>query len=278
MHELLRLKNVEGAIPAFNVFGYEDAITVVEAAEEVHAPVILATNKIAIDHMPIKILSKILISIAESASVPVVVHLDHGASFEIVAEAIMNGYTSVMYDGSHLPLEENIRRTKEIVHLAHACNIPVEAEIGSVGYKNLNEGQFTEPEEAKVFAEETGVDILAVSIGTVHRMEKQSAKVNFDLLRKIEDVVHVPLVLHGSTGVTDEDMKKLIKHRFVKVNIGTALRIAFGHSLRDQLEENPLEFDRIVLFQQPMKEVKKVAKNKLTLLNASLYFSEQTKY
>lgn len=257
------------AIPAFNVFGYEDAAAVVRAAEEVNAPVILATNLAAVAHMPFAYIAPLLRRVAEEAQVPVVVHLDHGKSAEYVAEAIAHGYTSVMYDGSQLPLEDNIRVTREIVRLAEASGVSTEAEIGSVGYSDpsLNlKREYSDPDEAKRFAEATGVDALAVSIGTVHRMETQGAPIDFDRLARIEAKVAAPLVLHGSTGVADEDLRRLAATRIAKVNIGTALRMAFGRTLRREMESYPDEFDRIRLFREPMEAVRLAALGKYRIL------------
>lgn len=257
------------AIPGFNVFGYEDAVAVVRAAEELNTPVILMTNKVAVSHMPIDLLAKILRSVAESAKVPVCVHLDHATDFETIAKAIKAGYTSVMFDGSQLPFEENIEKTREVVRLAHACNVTVEAEIGAVGYSdpalNVN-ARYTEPEEAKTFAEKTGVDALAVAIGTLHRMETQGAEIQYDRLDAIEKLTDTPLVIHGSTGIKDEDLRKIAKYSVAKVNIGTALRMVFGNTMREEMTNNPKEFDRINLFQKPMVEVQKEAKKKMELL------------
>jgi fructose-bisphosphate aldolase class II len=265
------------AVPAFNVFGYEDAKAVIAAAEELDAPVILATNKVATAHMPIHILARILIGLAEEASVPVVVHLDHGKDYDTVAEALKSGYSSVMYDGSQLSFEENARTTKEIVKMAHAFGVPIEAEIGSVGYSDpsLGTGALTDPEEAKVFAEETGVDALAVAVGTLHRMEAQTATVQFDRLEQIQQVVAVPLVMHGSTGIPDTDLKKLTQTNIGKVNIGTALRMAFGSTLRQEMEVKPEAFDRIALFEKPMEAVKQEALRKMKLLNMDQYRTRQ---
>jgi len=262
------------AVPAFNIFGFEDAKAVIDAAEELHSPVILATNKVAITHMPIEILGKMLTQLAERANVPVVVHLDHGNDYETVAQAIKAGYSSVMYDGSQLPFEDNINTTKEIVKMAHAFGIPVEAEIGSVGYSDPSLGikaTLTDPLEAKEFAERTGVDALAVAVGTLHRMEEQSAEIQFDLIEQIQKVVHVPLVMHGSTGIPDDDLKKIVKTNFGKVNIGTAIRMAFGNTLRYEMENNPNAYDRIDLFQASIQAVKQEAKKKIELLNAHTY-------
>ncbi|MCT4619896.1 MAG: class II fructose-bisphosphate aldolase [Marinisporobacter sp.] len=257
------------AVVGFNVFGYEDASAVIRAAEKLNAPVILMSNKDAVDYMPLEIYADLFCRLAKNAKVPVCVHLDHAKSYDLIARAIKAGYTSVMYDGSQLPLEENIKNTKEVVKLAKALDVSVEAEIGSVGYSNPEiaiKGVYTKPEEAEIFAKETGVDILAVSIGNVHRMEEQGAKIQYDLLKEIQEVVPVPIVVHGSTGILDEDMKKLITYRIGKVNIGTALRMAFGHTLRKEMEEKPNAFDRLELSKAPMEAVEKAAFEKLKLL------------
>ncbi len=175
-----------------------------------------------------------------------------------------------MYDGSSLSFEENVKKTKEIVKLAHSFDIPIEAEIGSVGYSDPNlgiSGELTDPSEAKEFAERTGVDALAVAVGTVHRMENQSAKIQYDLIEQIQALVSVPLVMHGSTGLPDEELKKIAGMHFGKVNIGTAIRMSFGKTLRNELTANPLAFDRIELFNKPMQAVKQEAIHKMKLLN-----------
>jgi fructose-bisphosphate aldolase class II len=262
------------AIPAFNVFGYEDAKAVIEAAEELNAPVILMSNKDAVAHMPVRYYGSLFREMAQDAKVPVCIHLDHGKDFELAAQAIQGGYTSVMYDGSQLPLDENIKNTKEIVRMAHACDVSVEAEIGSVGYNDPNiqaKAIYTEPEEAEKFAKETGVDALAVAIGTLHRMQTQAAEIQYDRLEEIQKRMDTPIVIHGSTGVKDEDLKKLTTYRVAKVNIGTALRMAFGNTMREEMNKNPKEFDRLKFFKKPMEEVKKAAKEKYLLLG----FKEQ---
>lgn len=262
------------AVPAFNVFGYEDANSVIKAAEALNAPVILATNKVAITEIPIEILGNMLTRLAEQSSVPVVVHLDHGADYETVAQALKAGYSSVMYDGSQLPFEENIQTTKEIVKMAHSFGIPVEAEIGSVGYSDPHinmKHTLTDPKEAKEFVERTNIDALAVAVGTLHRMEEQSADIQYSLIEEIQLLVNIPLVLHGSTGVSDEDLRKITKTKFGKVNIGTALRMAFGNTLRQEFKANPDAYDRIELFRNPWEAVTQQAKIKIELLNTSKY-------
>lgn len=260
------------AIPAFNVFGYEDAKAVIDAAEELRAPVILATNKVAIHHMPIDVIGAMLGKMAKKASVPVVVHLDHGQDYETVAKAIAAGYSSVMYDGSALPFEENVKNTKDVVKLGHGFGVSVEGEIGSVGYSDAarNHGRLTDPQEAKEFAERTGVDALAVAVGTTHRMETQSASVDYPLIETIQGLVRQPLVMHGSTGLPDKALRQISQMHFCKVNIGTAIRMRFGHSLRKAMQEKPNVFDRLELMKEPMREVKEEAINKMKLLQANL--------
>jgi fructose-bisphosphate aldolase class II len=257
------------SVAAFNVFGYEDAKAVIDAAEECNAPVILMTNKDAVEFMNVKYYAKLFGAMAEDATVPVCIHLDHAKDYRLIAQAIKAGYTSVMYDGSQLSLEENIKNTKELVKLANACNVSIEAEIGSVAYSDKNLGVksvYTEPKEAEYFAKETKVDALAVAIGTLHRMEVQEAVIQYDRLKKIIELIDTPIVIHGSTGVKDEDLKKLTNYNVGKVNIGTALRMAFANTLRAEMEQNPKIFDRIKLFTKPMEEVKKTAIEKMKLL------------
>ncbi len=257
------------AVAAFNIFGFEDAAAVVAAAEELKEPVILMANRDAVTHMPLPVLGKIMTYLAQQASVPVCVHLDHSTSFDTIKEAIDAGFTSVMFDGSQLPMEVNISITRQVVNYAHPLGITVEGEIGSVGYSDpaiQAKTVFTEPEEALFFAESTKVDCLAVSIGTVHRMEQQAANLQFDRLKEIRDKVSVPLVIHGSTGVADSDLTKLSQSGAMKINIGTSLRMAFGKTLRKAMEDNPSAYDRIKLFQEPMKAVCQTAKTKMLTL------------
>ncbi|MHA6260206.1 class II fructose-bisphosphate aldolase [Sporosarcina sp. CAU 1771] len=260
--------NGDYALAAFNVFGYEDAAAIIEAAEEMNAPILLATNKLAIDHGTIVYWGKMLRSLADNASVPVSVHLDHAKDYQTVAQAIKSGYTSVMYDGSHLPFEENVANTREIVKMAQAFGIVVEAEIGKLSYMDIegHETEYTDPEEAKLFAEQTDTDWLAVSVGTVQRMQTQDAVIQFDRLKEIEERIDLPIVIHGSTGISDADMKKLVKTNVAKLNIGTAIRLAFGQALSEEVKNNPNEYDRLKLFAAPMEMVKQEAKQKLSLL------------
>ena len=273
---LVNLKEVIGmadrenrGVAAFNVFGCEDAKAVVLAAEETGRPVALMANKDAVAHMGVKMIGMIMREVAQEAKVPVCVHLDHATQLEVIEGAIKAGYTSVMFDGSQLPFEENVRLTRQVVAMAGPENVSVEAEIGAVGYSDKTIpfcARYTEPEEAKSFYDATGVDALAVAVGTVHRMEQQSACLQFDRLQRIAQMAKVPLVIHGSTGVADEDLTRLVQNGARKINLGTTLRMTFGAALRRQFEEDAHVFDRIQLYKRCMEDVRCKAKEKLLLI------------
>lgn len=256
-------------IAGFNVFGYEDARAVIEGAEEKGAPVVLLTHKAARDYMPIEYTASLFKTMAEKARIPVCLQLEHAKDFSLIEKAINLGYTSVMYDGSQLPLEENIENTKKVIQLAHSFDVSVEAEIGSVAYEDIyqdNASIYTSPEDAEKFVNETKVDALAIAIGTVHRQQKQSAQIQYKRLSEIEKVTNTPLVLHGSSGISHEDLNKLSKTNISKVNIGTALRVAFGNALKEEvLDENHL-YNRKDLFKSPIQAVKETVIQKLSAL------------
>ncbi len=248
-------------VAGFNVFGYEDAVEIVRAAEDARQPVLLMTNRDACNEMDVEHWGALLTSIAKSTAVPVGVHLDHCSDKEVIFRAIHAGYASVMYDGSRLPLIENIRNTRDIVDYAHHNNVMVEGEIGYVPYLDKKETEivFTEPEEAKQLAEESGVDLLAVSVGNVHRLTDKKVKINFSLVNEIEALCSTPLVIHGASGITSEDIAELKKHNFGKINIGTVIRQEFGSALRQEMASKPDEFDRLKLMRTPREKVYKKA-------------------
>lgn len=265
-------------VGGFNVYGLEDAKAVIDAAEQMRAPTILMINKLALSVIPTEYWGGALKGLAERAAVPVCLHLDHASDFQTVKKAIDTGFDSVMYDGSQLPLDDNIKNTKEIVEYAHKNGKIVEAEIGAVGYSDRNAAEykaaFTDPDEAAVFAEATGVDWLAVSIGNVHRMKSDHAKIDFDLLKQIEKQVSIPLVVHGSTGISDPDLERLGETTVAKCNIGTSLRLAFGCTLREEILANPDLFDRTEMFRHPLACVKQAVIDKMKVLSLE-GFAEQ---
>jgi len=236
------------AVAGLVVLGWEDARAYVAAAEAEGAPVILQAGPGCRAHTPLPILGTMFRHLAEQASVPIVAHLDHGYTVAECAEAIECGFTSVMFDGSKLPLADNIAQTKAIAKMAHAAGVSIEGEIGVVGYADRAMSHGTNPEEARQFAAETGIDAMAISIGNVHLQTTQNAAVDLELLRSIELVTDVPLVLHGSSGIPASARRDLaLKTRVCKFNVGTELRQVFGSSLRSEMARNPAEFDRIKL-------------------------------
>lgn len=256
-------------VPAFNVFGYEDAKIVIEVAESLNAPAILMTNRDATKFMDVKYYGALLGNMATDSSTDVCVHLDHGKNKSEIATAIKANYSSVMYDGSDLPLEENIKIAKELSEYCKACDVSFEVEVGCVAYSNPDikvEEKLTEPEEVERMQKEAGIDCVAVAVGNVHKMQEKHGIIDFERLRAINNLNSIPLVIHGSTGISDEQVSRMRYYGIGKMNIGTAVRMAFGHTLRDYLNENPKSFDRIEVVQKPMEEMRKVIEEKYRLL------------
>lgn len=221
------------AVGAFNVENLEMVQAVVEAAEELHFPVILQTTPSTVKYADLEYFYAMVRTAAEKASVPVVMHLDHGNSFDLAMRALRAGYTSIMIDGSHESFEDNIAVSKAVAAACHPSGVPVEAELGKVGGKedDLDGGDgdpYTNPAEAKAFVEATGVDSLAVAIGTAHGVYKGIPKLDLERLAEIRKVVSIPLVLHGTSGVPDDTVRECIRRGICKVNYATDLRIAFS--------------------------------------------------
>lgn len=227
--------------------GWEDARAYTAAAEAEGCPVILQAGPGARAHMPLPIWAKMLRYLSETASVPVVVHLDHGASYEDCRIAIEEGFSSVMYDGSLSSLSENIENTAKIVSMARAAGVSCEGEIGVVGYAQGAASRGTDPAEAARFAAETGVDAMAVSVGNVHLQKVRSVGLDIEKIDKIREVCPTtPLVIHGGSGVPLAQRTRLARTSAIaKFNIGTELRQTFGNSLRTTLQTHPDRFDRI---------------------------------
>ncbi|MCU0827781.1 MAG: class II fructose-bisphosphate aldolase [Tabrizicola sp.] len=239
------------AVPGFVCLGWEDARAYAQAAEAERAPVILQAGPGARAHMPVTVWGAMFQALAESVKVPVVAHLDHGADLEECRAGLEAGFTSVMFDGSRLPLEENIRQTAEVARMAHHAGISCEGEIGFVGYAEGVASQGTDPEEAARFAAETGVDALAVSVGNVHLQRQAGAGLDLARLSAIEARTAVPLVIHGGSGVPLAQRAELAAgSRIAKFNIGTELRQTFGNALRATLAQDRDVFDRIAILRQ----------------------------
>ena len=226
--ELFKENEGKGAVGAFNLHCFEMLPAMIQAAEELNVPIIIQTSLGTAEYIGFEPLIAAVKALAEKSSVNVALHMDHCKSIEALKKAIDLGYSSVMYDGSALPIEENIKNTQEVVAYAHAHGVSVEGEIGSIG--GAEEGvvvekdaaMYTKPEDALHYVNETHVDALAVSIGTTHGQFKSKAKINYELLTELKAKLGpVGLVLHGGTGVSDEDMKRCVREGMKKINVGT---------------------------------------------------------
>lgn len=236
-----------GAVPCINVFGFEDALAITEVAEALELPVIMATNKDMVDMLGVETLAGMLLPIIRRSPAKICLHLDHCYEESIVYQAMHAGYSSVMYDGSQLPLHENIRRTRQVVEVAKALGVSVEGEIGSVPYsegRDHIQSIYTEPEQAAEYATESGIDAVAIAVGNIHRLKAPGCDIDYERLQQIEDVVEIPLVIHGTSGIYEADLQRLKQTRVAKFNVGTSLRQVIGHSLRAAMLAEPEQFDR----------------------------------
>ena len=282
MKELLTIaKENKFAVPAFNIGSLEILRAVMEVAEETNSPVILEIHPLEIEYLtdPFVLTVK---EYAHKSKVPVVIHMDHGSNIYDVMRSIKNGYTSVMIDASNLPYEENVALTKQVVELAHKVNVSVEAEIGTIGAMNYEtEGVdnvlYTYPEQAKDFVKRTGIDCLAVAIGTAHGLYPKNftPKLNLELLKILNKEVNIPLVLHGGSGNPDEEVTASVSLGVSKVNISSDVKSVFFKKCHELLNENPNQYEPCDLFPKCIDESKKVIYHKLNVLNtigkANLY-------
>jgi fructose-bisphosphate aldolase class II len=258
------------AVAGVVCLGWEDMRAFVTAAELERAPIILQAGPACREHTPLPVLARMFRYLAENASVPVVAHLDHSYSAEECRQAIAEGFTSVMYDGSRKPLRENIAETASIVAMAHAAGISCEGEIGFVGYAGGAESAGTDPAEADLFASETGVDAMAISVGNLHLQQSQGGKLDEDRLRAIEAVTEVPLVIHGGSGVPASQRLALAAgSRICKFNVGTELRMAFGAALREAVNRDPSRFDRVAILKETHSPVVEATRHVLRGLGSA---------
>lgn len=274
--EILDKAHKEGyAVGAFNVNNMEILQAVIAAAEEERSPVIIQTSEGAIKYAGIDFLSVMVQLAAQKASVPVALHLDHGTTYETIVGCIRNGWTSVMIDGSHHPIEENIAVTNEIIKIAHACGVSVEAELGRLGGVEDNisvdekDARFTHPDEAVKFVKETGVDSLAIAIGTAHGKYKGEPKLDLERLDTIKKLVNIPIVLHGASGVPEDAIKKAVTLGVNKINIDTDVRVAFTEGVKSVIVNKPEEYDPRKICSPAKEEMKKVVKAKMKLFGCS---------
>lgn len=243
---VLAAKEAGTAVGAFNVILLEHAEALVAGAEKSHLPVILQISENCVNyHKALKPISVATIAIAEAASVPVSVHLDHAESEDLVKEALDLGYDSIMFDGSKLPYEENVAASLRVAQYCKSYGATLEVEIGEVGGKDgvHAPGVRTRPDEALAFAQATGTNLLAVAVGSSHAMTTRDASLDFELITEIATIAKVPLVLHGSSGVNDADLQKAVRAGMSKINIATHLNGVFTHEIREALNANPALVD-----------------------------------
>ena len=255
------------AVGAFNAENMEMLKAIIAAAEELKAPVMIQTTGSTIKYGNSATYAAICKAEAEKASVPVCMHLDHGNSYELAVHCIADGYTSIMIDGSHESFEDNIALTKKVVDYAHTKDIPVEAELGKVGGKEddvVADGDiYTDVNDAVAFVERTGVDSLAIAIGTAHGFYKGTPVLDKERLSEIAKVVSIPLVLHGASGIADAEVADCVSRGISKVNFATELRKAFTDACRKLAKEDENVFDPKAFGKVGMAAVTKLVENRM---------------
>ena len=261
------------AVGAFNADNMEMVQAIVETAEEERAPVILQVSGTTVRYAGIVLPAAMVKAVAEEVAIPVVLHLDHGKSFEQNVHALRAGFTSLMFDGSRLPYEDNVATTRKVVKMARIAGLPVEAELGKVLQAGASAeavtAAMTDPDQAIDFVERTGCSSLAVAVGSIHAMKDRTASLDQARIRAIHERVNLPLVLHGASGVRHESVVEAITSGVCKVNVSTYLKQAFVGALRSALASAPDEVDFRPLFVPGREAVKERVREKLRLFGAS---------
>lgn len=254
------------AVGLFNTTDTDMLQAAIEAAEEMRAPIIIGTAEVLLPHGELQLIAPSVLHAARNASVPVVVHYDHGLTFDRCMEALRLGFSSVMFDGSVLPYEENLACTKEIVKIAHSFGATVEGEIGHVGQADGADNDkldlYTTVEEAQSYLANTGVDALAIAIGTAHGKYLKKPKLDIERLRSIRAAVDTPLVLHGGSGLSDDDFRNCVKNGIAKVNIFTDMCTAGEEAMRACMNEHMFYLDAR---DKKVEAIKAVVKRKMEL-------------
>lgn len=284
------------AVGAFNINDLEIVKSVVHAAETLKSPIILETTEGAIKYAGIENLKSLALNASNKAKIPIALHLDHGKDFEIIKKCIKLGYSSVMYDGSHEDYAVNVKNTKRVVKIAHKYGVSVEAELGILAGVEDNVSSdkivYTDPDQATDFVKKTGVDTLAIAIGTSHGAYKfeRDSKLKINVLKQIRKNINTPLVLHGASGVpnylkanlkktgfsmgkakgvSDSQIRNAIRNGITKVNIDTDIRLAFTYGLRNFFKKNNVEFDPRKIMKPAMDEIEKIVSHKIKLFGSA---------
>lgn len=264
------------AVPAFNAGSGQLLAAAMDACEEAQSPFMMAIHPLELEFLRDSFISQVIYE-AHHSKVPVTIHLDHGASFEQIIHAIQLGFTSVMIDGSHLPFEENILLTQKVVEAAHAAGVSVEAELGTIGDTGntveggVSEIVFTDPAKAQEFVERTGIDSLAIAIGTAHGIYPKDVKpkLRLDILEEITKVVNIPLVLHGGSSNPDKEIAQAVELGIAKINISSDIKISFTEKLREILNNGNLEIrEPNVIFPDCITASKETALHKIRLFKS----------
>lgn len=259
------------AVPAFNCHNLETIQVIVETANELRSPVIIAGTPGTFDYAGRDYIQSIVETAAKKYNIPIILHLDHHTKIEDIEASLKLGTKSVMIDASHHSYDENIAIVKKVVELAHKFDATVEAELGILGGQeddlvvNEKDSKYTNPQQAVDFVKKTGIDSLAVAIGTAHGLYKEDPKLDFERLKEIRSLVTIPLVLHGASGVPEEAVKKTISLGITKVNIATELKIPFSHKLREYLVAHPEENDPRKYMKDAKKAMAEVVKEKILM-------------
>ncbi|MDD5635060.1 MAG: class II fructose-1,6-bisphosphate aldolase [Atribacterota bacterium] len=267
------------AVGAFNANNMEIVQAIIETAEEEKSPVIVQASQGAIQYAGLDMIVSMVRSMAERATIPVVLHLDHGTDYNQNILCLRAGFTSLMFDGSKLPFDENVAMTKKVVEMAHVCDVPVEAEIGQIGKMDSSDEPgvalekikeyMADPEEAERFVKMTKIDSLAAAVGTIHGCKEPIAQLDIPRIEKIRDLTGVPLVLHGASGACDEEIRKGIAAGITKINIDTRIRMAFTKAANDFLEKNPEEIDPRKMLAPAKEAAKEVIRGRIRVLGSN---------
>lgn len=261
------------AVGAFNTENMESIQAVIWAAEELRAPVIIQTTPSMTKYADVALYHGMVYAMARTTAVPVALHLDHGSSFELARRSAEEGYSSVMIDGSGLEYEKNIELTKSVVDMCGAMGLCVEAELGKIGGKEddleVQDAGYTSPESAADFVARTGVSSLAVAIGTAHGFYSGRPVLDMERLSAIRKLVEVPLVLHGASGVSDEDIRECVRRGICKVNFATELRVAYTDGIREAFAQNPSLYDPKECGRPARENVKRKAVERILVCGAN---------
>ncbi len=263
------------AVGQFNMNNLEFTQAIVDAAAEERSPLIFGVSEGALKYMGLEYTVAMAKVAADKYDIPVVLHLDHGSSFDVVMKCIRAGFTSVMFDGSHYPFEENIALTRKVVEAAHAVGVSVEGELGTIGgvEDDLSvaeeDAQFAKPEEAIRFWEETRVDALALAVGTAHGIYKGEPRIRYDIIEAVASKIEAPIVLHGGSGVPDESIRKSISHGVGKINVNTENQVACTETLRNILIAKPDLIDPRKYLGPARDAIKEVVKTKIRLFGSN---------